>query len=81
MRFPWKYSHFLFIVGDHTREWSRPSARMVANIRMDGRHQTQKSVGRKNEIDKDFLKVLAWLVMCSGRGWQGLFEVVTSQEN
>ena len=57
--FSLKYSHFLFIGGDHTREWSRPNAWMVASIRVDGRHQTQKSIGRKNEIDKDFLEVLA----------------------
>ena len=66
--FSLKYSHFLFIGGDYTREWSRPSARMVASIRVDGRHQTQKSVGRKNEIGKDFLEVLACLFICRGRG-------------
>ena len=75
------YSHFLFIGGDHTREWSRPSAWMVANIRVDGHHQTQKSVGRKYKIGKDFWEVLAWLVMCRGRGWQGLFDVLTSRWN
>ena len=66
--FSLKYSHFLFIGGDHAREWSRPRALMVASIRVDGRHQTQKSVGRKYKIDKDFLEVLACLFMCSGRG-------------